>query len=893
MARIPVYQSQVGVRAGGNSPVRYQTESTDAQIFQQGVGNLTNVAARIQVQKDDSALQDASITAKESTQNIISNIQQLQGKAAVGSSKAALQAFDDQVSQITPPTGRAEDWSRQVRSMRLQLAGMASSHEFQQMEQYRANQVDAIVDLGIKGAGQSYSDPVALRLNNANTIHSIRSYGESQGWSDEQTEARVQDFMQKADIARYSNFATANPEAWLSGDGVQSGDGGGLDLQAIALTESGDSHTNPDGSIKQGPVTYTGERAQGRFQIMPKTGQELAAKRGVKYNPSDPEQHAQLAKDYANELYSKYGSETLAGAAYNWGMGNVDELVGKIGDPRKGEISDQQFIKNLPAETQGWIARYRKNKTGMDPVAMHKIDNIAQSVISEQRALLRSQVDPIVTNTMAQLNNGDVPADIPSKSVIMRAYGNQGQNVIKQMDIAMDNARAFQFIQYMPQSEQQVEMDKLKPQANDPDYANKLEAYGKLTTLVKASNERIQAQRDASKFSDAQTMGISLDPSDKAMQTAANGTQAAQSFQMAEPATHDAIVQQVAQTGIVPARVTSQLTAVSRSTNPEMVRQGAELFNRLYDTRPSSVSEIPKDMQGFYMTIKQLTGAGVPSREAIEQAQNSTFNLSDARKDQINREQSTSDYRKGRDKAASSARNSMSQWFRVDPDTDEQSQSAAKFRDDYQSLYDLNYRVSGGNPDVAQKMTNQQILKSWSISDVNGKASFMKYAPEALYNFGPSGWQAEQWRAEKETLMYGQPLPAKTALGATASRAQIPASPASLIGGELEITPDVQTPTSQDYAIMVRTKDKDGIEGVQPYLDKYGRPMRWRPDLESWAPYQQMLKDRDEQAQNDLTKSQERRAFIDKHRALDEQYKQLHAERLQKVPKYIYGGGEN
>lgn len=893
MARIPVYQSQVGVRAGGNSPVRYQTESTDAQMFQQGVGNLTNVAARIQVQKDDSALQDASLTAKESTQNIISNVQQLQGKNAQGSTANALKAFDDQISKIPPPEGRTEDWSRQVKSMRLQLAGAASSHENQQKEVYGENQYRAIRELGVAGAAQSYNDPIAVRMNNANTIHSIMAYAEEKGWSEEQTQSEIQSYTQDANVAQLSRVAIANPVGWLNGTALGVGSGNSLDQKALALTESNDRHTNADGSLVQGPMTYTGERAQGRYQIMPKTGRELAARRGVVYDPNNEQQHEQLASDYSNELSSKYGSETLAGAAYNWGQGNVDKLIEKIGDPRKGQISEQQFIQNLPSETQGWLARYRKNKTGMDPVAMHKIDNIAQSVLREQQAALRAQVEPMVTNTMAQLNNGEVPTDMPGRALIMQSYGNQGQNVIKQMDIAMDNARAFQFIQYMPQSEQQVEMDKLKPQANDPDYANKLEAYGKLTTLVKASNERIQAQRDASKFSDAQTMGISLDPSDKAMQTAANGTQAAQSFQMAEPATHDAIVQQVAQTGIVPARVTSQLTAVSRSTNPEMVRQGAELFNRLYDTRPSSVSEIPKDMQGFYMTIKQLTGAGVPSREAIEQAQNSTFNLSDARKDQINREQSTSDYRKGRDKAASSARNSMSQWFRVDPDTDEQSQSAAKFRDDYQSLYDLNYRVSGGNPDVAQKMTNQQILKSWSISDVNGKASFMKYAPEALYNFGPSGWQAEQWRAEKETLMYGQPLPAKTALGATASRAQIPANPASLIGGDLEITPDVQTPTSQDYAIMVRTKDKDGIEGVQPYLDKYGRPMRWKPDLESWKPYQQMLKDRDEQAQNDLTKSQERRAFIDKHRALDEQYKQLHAERLQKVPKYIYGGGEN
>lgn len=55
-----------------------------------------------------------------------------------------------------------------------------------------------------------------------------------------------------------------------------------------------------------------------------------------------------------------------------------------------------------------------------------------------------------------------------------------------------------------------------------------------------------------------------------------------------------------------------------------------------------------------------------------------------------------------------------------------------------------------------KKMTNQQIARTWSISEVNGDAKLMKYAPEALYNYGPSGWQAAQWKEEKENLMYGE-----------------------------------------------------------------------------------------------------------------------------------------
>jgi hypothetical protein len=75
-----------------------------------------------------------------------------------------------------------------------------------------------------------------------------------------------------------------------------------------------------------------------------------------------------------------------------------------VGDPRKGKFLSLSLLKTA-SETRGWLARYRKNKTGLDPVSF-KIDNIAQSQIDEQRKALRDQVDPIYNNSLAQLQNG-------------------------------------------------------------------------------------------------------------------------------------------------------------------------------------------------------------------------------------------------------------------------------------------------------------------------------------------------------------------------------------------------------------------------------------------------------------------------------------------------------
>lgn len=52
MARIPVYERQVGLRAGGPSPVNLPTQSTDTQMLQQGVNSFADAAVRLQQQQN-------------------------------------------------------------------------------------------------------------------------------------------------------------------------------------------------------------------------------------------------------------------------------------------------------------------------------------------------------------------------------------------------------------------------------------------------------------------------------------------------------------------------------------------------------------------------------------------------------------------------------------------------------------------------------------------------------------------------------------------------------------------------------------------------------------------------------------------------------------------------
>ncbi|HCA7854553.1 TPA: transglycosylase SLT domain-containing protein [Enterobacter hormaechei] len=897
MPIVPTVQGRqvqsTGVQTGGfSAPQNLDAFGALSEVGEKYIGAVAEAKQRANV----ALSQEASLKLSQAEEDLKTQLYSLKGQNAIGKGQEFTQQYDEQIQSLAsslPDDASRQMFMQQAQQQRIQFQGNVGRYEQGQVSEFESNQYDATRQLQIQKEADSWNNPQeAILAKNIRTVATAR-FGASRGWSQEQILAAIEKDNLAATEMRAKNYAVDNPLGWMNGE-FSADDTGGLDMRSVGIVESGGKHLNSDGSI----VTSSAG-AQGRFQLMPETGKELAARRGLKYNPADEQQHTMLASDYAQELSNKYGSELLAGAAYNWGQGNVDKLIEKVGDPRKGEISQADFIKKLPSETQGWISRYRKNKTGMDPVTVNQIDNLANAQIEKQRKLVLNELEPLLNNTMAQLNNGEVPDAVPSIPAIMFGYGEQGKKMVSKLDIAMDNAKTFQAIQYLSPEQQQQELIKKKPEVNDPEYALKLDAYGKLGALVQKSNEAIQAQRDARRFNEALSMGEKLDPTNKSMQKAADATPTAQNFRINDATTHDGIVQQVAQTGIIPSQVTTQLSAISRARSPEAVRQGAELFNRLYDADPASVGEMPKDMQGFYLTVKQLTDSGMAPESAIEQAHNLSYNQTDALKAQLASTQSTKEYKKDRAKAMDSAVSNMSPWYSFGgPSADDSTPDAARFRNDYQALYDINYRTTGGNADAAKKMTNQQIARTWSISEVNGSAKLMKYAPEALYNYGPSGWQAEQWKADKEQLMYGDRkvdiTTSPTQLGITSGNSAPVTSktPESRIGGELEITPDVLTPQGLGYAIMIRMKDKDGIETVQPLYDKFGQVSRWTPSLEDWEPYKQSQIEREQKDQEEILRGQEIRGFKDKHRAIDEQYRRFHDDRVNRFKNYFSWSNE-
>jgi soluble lytic murein transglycosylase len=71
--------------------------------------------------------------------------------------------------------------------------------------------------------------------------------------------------------------------------------------------------------------------AMGLMQVMPPTGEELAARKGIPWNgPTtlfDPVVNVRLGVAYLRQLSDRYGHIQVALAAYNWGPGRIDRRL--------------------------------------------------------------------------------------------------------------------------------------------------------------------------------------------------------------------------------------------------------------------------------------------------------------------------------------------------------------------------------------------------------------------------------------------------------------------------------------------------------------------------------------------------------------------------------------
>ena len=131
-----------------------------------------------------------------------------------------------------------------------------------------------------------------------------------------------------------------------------------------------------------GPVTRSGERAQGIAQFMPKT----AAERGL-LDPFDPVQALPKAAQFLRRLRAQFGNLGLAAAAYNAGSKRVQDWLGG-----RGALPDetQRYVQAITGHSaQDWAAAGRESTNGA-------VNRVSEPSCTQLVALLRTSKTPFM-----------------------------------------------------------------------------------------------------------------------------------------------------------------------------------------------------------------------------------------------------------------------------------------------------------------------------------------------------------------------------------------------------------------------------------------------------------------------------------------------------------------
>lgn len=312
------------------------------------------------------------------------------GESALDITNQTLPQFDKEAERIgatlTSPRQQAR-WKALVASQRSGLNGELNRYEFGERQAYYDNVDEASLKSATAGATAYYQDPQQVAYYQNKGARIVLANGQRKGLPQEAIEQNIQAFNSGMAVsvidrmaaddplkaqqyyATASSYMTPDDRAKVSktlgtavrkqlgsdiGTSLYQGAGMG-DGSLPALVIQAESGGRVDAVSPKG--------ARGLMQLMPDTAKEMAAELGIEYDEekltSDPQYNMALGTAYLNKMLGRYGGDkALALAAYNAGPGKVDEWVEKYGDPRTGEISQQEFIDKIPfKETRDYAGK--------------------------------------------------------------------------------------------------------------------------------------------------------------------------------------------------------------------------------------------------------------------------------------------------------------------------------------------------------------------------------------------------------------------------------------------------------------------------------------------------------------------------------------------------------
>jgi len=426
VVRVPQYEGP-SVRP---TPLRTeQSIRAPAEAFGAGIGQAVQkagqefgqVASLIDKRMVEQAKEDSELAAFNAYSAASAEQQKLfyegdtaiyrrRGAQAMGSTNEAAVELkrigEDTGKGLTSPYAQEQFsklWSRHQNSE----MGAVSRHEAGQRQEFRDQTVAGVVATSQNQAVLRYNDEG--EVNSQIGLAELAIRANTKGLPPEQVDAQVlamRSGIQKAVVLR---MATDNPLAANEYYKAHAADFTADDNVALQRTldptlkraeaqASADSIiqrvTKPAGSLHEAVESVesggdgnaeSGKGAKGVMQVLDSTGQEVAQKLGIPWQPElmkgttkeAVEYQRKIGRAYLDEQRLKYdNNNTLALAAYNAGPGMVDDWINgtnktgknpdlvKLGDPRTGEITEAAWLAKVPfKETKDYVSRVTSRLT--------------------------------------------------------------------------------------------------------------------------------------------------------------------------------------------------------------------------------------------------------------------------------------------------------------------------------------------------------------------------------------------------------------------------------------------------------------------------------------------------------------------------------------------------
>lgn len=508
----------------------------------------------------------------------------------------------------------------------------------------------------------------------------------------------------------------------------------------------------------------------------------------------------------------------------------------------------------------------------------------AEQLRKQKQGELQQQFGTRVADSYAAWERGLEAPNAPTHDELISAFGyDKGSAMSADMQEAKRYAGFMSAAKEMSPQAQQALLSQIRPQTGEANYESKIQRWEKFGKFVEGNIKEQDKQFAANRLQLSIQNNFPLDPNDKNNQQAADDyfeQHIQQSFNLRDDNSLNAVAELTARTGIIPSQVKSVLNMGATSKDPEVVLPIAKMYGQIFDNNPASATDIPSSTMAYYSKVYSLSRAGMPDDKAVETAFKTTFEQDERTKQMIASQIRDKGYIKDRDKAAQSNINDFFTFGGFSsPNINKPSTENRAYLRDYQTLYDANFAETGGDAELAKKMTNAQIKNTWAISSVNGKDEVMRYAPEAVFKINESGsgnWIIGQWEEEKKQLaskMFGG-MPNDT---------------------EIILVSDLVTARDHSYAVMIRQTGSDGVP-TDPYnyLGDSGLPIRFKPDQSSSPMYkaimekrQQGIKDAEAKRIKDKQREQSQAEYEEHRENIREQYKQAHNDRVNKFNNYF------